>query len=142
MPNARMITEDISSDERIWGLSNSARELFFCVIPHTDTAGSVPRNARALRLKCFPVANITDIQAEALIIEWLATKPPIVKEEKIKGNERLVLTDFERCNWDLEFLRKRREREDVRNVRTDQTVRNVRNVRNVPLNRRDVNGRE
>ena len=111
MAEGRMIIKDISYDSRIWAMSDKARELWPYIIPHTEADGSLPRSARSLRLMCFPAANVTNSDVEAVILEWLSVKTedrpqPVCRES---GN-RLILNDFEEANKNMSFFKMRRKR--------------------------------
>lgn len=105
--SGRMIVKKISHDARIWEqLSDKAREIFPYVLPWQDTRGRVARDARGLRLTCVPLADINDDDMESIIQEWLKTKPRLCWVE----NGFIVFSDFETCNGNLDFIRKRKQR--------------------------------
>lgn len=138
MAEGRMLVKTISYDARIAGLSVMARMLWPYIIPHAETNASLPRNARQLRLMCFPDwKDITDQDVESAILEWLATRPGIVRDSDVRGQKKLILADFESCNWDLDFIKKRRKRKDKSKM--SQVSGTNRNVQNVPL---EVKGSE
>lgn len=110
MAEGRMIVKTISYDARIKGLSCKARELWPYMIPHAETNGTVPREAHSLRLMCYPDWDVSDQEVESAILEWLATRPPMATEIEVRGRRKLHLSDFEKSNWDLDFIKQRRYR--------------------------------
>lgn len=121
MARGRMIVKDVATDARLWEqLSKEARNAFLWIIPHIETNGTTPRDPRALRLSCFPCdKDLRDADMESIIQEWLHTNPALATDEKSpSGTARLMFSDFEMANENLDFFRKRREREIVRTKRT------------------------
>lgn len=103
-----MIVKDITFDERVWGLSDQARGLFPFTFPYIENDGTIPRRTKVIRLTCFPLAEITDQEAESVILEWIAAK--LCAEKKQANGLRLFFVDFEKSNSSLDMFRMRRTR--------------------------------
>lgn len=92
MAERRMIHTKISLSEQVDSVSNWAQLLYSWSIPHADDAGVLPRKAKVLKAKVFPLKELTGDQMEALIKELITEK--LLMDVTIDDKEYLYVVNF------------------------------------------------
>lgn len=107
MARGRMLSKDISLDEKVEALSNdTARLLFTWMIPHLDVEGRMYGDARVFKSLVAPRRNYSTQKVEKTLTEM--EKLGLIVRYSVDGNQYLFAPNFEKHQTGL---RKERERQ-------------------------------
>lgn len=95
MARGRMLSRDISLDEKVNALSgDTARLLFTWMIPHLDTEGRLHGDAQAFRAIVTPRRNYSIKKVEKILQEL--EKFGLIHRYTVNGNQYLFAPNFEK----------------------------------------------
>lgn len=97
-----MIHTKISLSEQVDSVTPWAQLLYTWAVPHGDDAGILPRRAKVLKAKVFPLKELTSDEVEALIKALIDVK--LFQQVEIDGVEYLWIVNF----WKHQTLQKDR----------------------------------